>query len=328
MMNLKRFFSYWLNLLPLTIVVFFFEIAIAAPLLSPPADPDNPLPFKLVDSFEITPLPPGPEVPLGTAVYYESAEMLVHYDIWHSLIWGTRHALRFGLTVASISALLGILVGAFSSYAGGIVNNVAMRVTDAFLAFPLVAGVWLFAQMTANLEWTTIWFGLDAVVAPLTAQQRVFAVIGAHPIMLAFILFSWMHYARLVNANMLRLKGTEYVLAARTLGAKPRRIVLRHMLPNAITPLIVLFARDIGSMVILQTAFDFIGIGGSITQGISEWGRLLLLGRTWIIGIGGNLLLYWWLYIPVTLALMLFGIGWNILGDRLNVLLNPRQSRF
>jgi len=328
MKNVKRFFYYWLNLLPLLIVVFFFEIAIAAPLLSPPADPDNPLPFKLVDSIEINPLPPSPEIPLGTAVYYESADMLVHYDVWHSLIWGTRHALRFGLAVASISALLGILIGAFSSYAGGIVNNVVMRVTDAFLAFPLVAGVWLFAQMTANFEWAAVLYGLDAVVAPLTARQRVFAAIGAHPIMLAFILFSWMHYARLVNANMLRLKGTEYVLAATTLGAKPRRIVLRHMLPNAITPLIVLFARDIGSLVILQTAFDFIGIGGSITQGISEWGRLLLLGRTWIIGIGGNLLLYWWLYIPVTLALMLFGIGWNIFGDRLNVLLNPRQSRF
>lgn len=326
-MNLKRFFTTWLNLLPLMIVVFFFEIAIAAPLLSPPSDPDNPLPFKLVDSIDINPLPPGPGIPLGTAVYYESPEMLVHFDVWHSLIWGTRHALRFGLSVASISALLGILIGAFSSYAGGIVNNLVMRVTDAFLAFPLVAGVWLFAQMTANLEFTTTMYGLDAVVAPLTARQRVFAAIGANPIMLAFILFSWMHYARLVNANMLRLKGTEYVLAAITLGARPRRIVLRHMLPNAIAPLIVLFARDIGSLVILQTAFDFIGIGGSITQGISEWGRLLLLGRTWIIGIQGNLLLYWWLYVPVTLALMLFGIGWNILGDRLNVFLNPRQSR-
>jgi peptide/nickel transport system permease protein len=323
----KRFFSTWLKILPLMIVVFFFEVAIAAPLLSSPADPDNPLPFKLVDSIDINPVPPEPGIPLGTTVYYESPEMLLHYDVWHSLVWGTRHALYFGLSVASISALIGILIGAFSSYAGGIINNIVIRITDAFLAFPLVAGVWLFAQMTTNFEWATIMYGVDAVVAPLSTQQRIYAALGANPITLAFILFSWMHYARLANANMLRLKGKEYVLAATTLGVKPWQIVLRHILPNAITPLIVLFARDIGSLVVLQTAFDFIGMGGSITQGISEWGRLLLLGRTWIIGVQGNLLLYWWLYIPVTLALTFFGIGWNILGDRLNVLLNPRQSR-
>ena len=95
------------------------------------------------------------------------------------------------------------------------------------------------------------------------------------------------------------------------------------MLPNAIAPAIVLIARDIGGLVILQAAFAFIGIGGTITGDITEWNRLLLLGRTWIIGIGGNLLLYWWMYIPVTLALVLFGVGWNMLGDRLNVIFSP-----
>ncbi len=296
-------------------------------MISPPADPSNPLPFKLVDSLEINPLPPSPDIPLGTTVYYESPQMLLHYDVWHSLIWGTRQALQIGLAVAILSAFLGILMGAFSGYAGGWVNNLVMRVTDLFLAFPLVAGYWLFAQIVKSSAWATTYFGVDAVVSPLGPRERLFAALGANPLLIAFILFSWMPYARLINANMLRLKSTEYVLAARTIGAKPRQIVFRHLIPNAITPVIVLLARDIGGMVILNTAFEFIGIGSSITGGISEWGRLLNLGRTWIIGIGGNLLLYWWLYIPVTLALMLFGISWNVMGDRLNILLNPRQSK-
>ncbi len=312
--------------MPLLLIGFFFLVAVAAPILSPPADPDNPLPFKLVESVDLNPLPPGPGIPLGTSVYYDSPEMLLHYDVWHSLIWGTAQALRLGLTVAIVSAFLGILIGAFSGYMGGWVNNLVMRVTDAFLAFPLVAGYWFLAQIIRSYGWANTMYGVDAVVAQFSSRERLFAALGVNPLLLAFILFSWMPFARLINANVLRLKNTEYILAARTLGAKPGNIVLKHLIPNGITPIVVLLARDIGAMVILNTAFEFIGIGSSITGGISEWGRLLFLGRTWIIGIGGNLLLYWWLYIPVTLALMLFGIAWNVLGDRLNILLNPRQS--
>jgi peptide/nickel transport system permease protein len=326
-MAILQSLSNWRNFVPVLLVGLFFVVAAVAPIISPPADPNNPLPFKLVESIEINPLPPGPDIPLGTSVYYESPEMLLHYDVWHSLIWGTRHALQFGLTVAIISAFLGVLIGSISGYMGGWVNNLAMRVTDAFLAFPMVAGYWFFAQILSSYEWANTYYGLDSVVAQLSSRQRLFAALGVNPLLFAFILFSWMPYARLINANMLRLKGAEYILAARTIGVKPRHIISRHLIPNAITPVIVLLARDIGGMLILYTAFEFIGIGSSIREGISEWGRLLFLGRTWIIGLGGNLLLYWWLYIPVTLALMFFGIAWNILGDRLNIILNPRQPR-
>jgi peptide/nickel transport system permease protein len=326
MKGLRLFFSNWRNLLPLGVVGTYILVAFFAPLLSPHNDPENPLPFKLVDSIDLNPLPPGPGAPLGTTVYYV-APVLLHYDIYHSLIWGTRDALRFGLVVALVSAALGVLVGAVGGYFGGFVNGFIMRVTDAFLAFPLIAGVWLFKQIIATYGRVITTYGLDAFVVPLTARQRFIAALGLEPVMLAFILFSWMPFARLTNANVLRLKKAEYIMAARTMGMKPLRIVLRHLLPNAITPAIVVLARDIGGLVILKAGFDFIGIGGSITEGIAEWSRLLLLGRTWIIGIGGNLLLYWWLYLPVTLALMLFGIGWNLLGDRLNVILNPRDVK-
>ena len=83
--------------------------------------------------------------------------------------------------------------------------------------------------------------------------------------------------------------------------------------------IVVLGARDVGAMVILATAFTFIGLGGS-----TEWGMLLVAGRDYVIGAGGNPLTYWWVFVPTTLALILFGIGWNLLGDGLNTVLDPR----
>jgi peptide/nickel transport system permease protein len=82
---------------------------------------------------------------------------------------------------------------------------------------------------------------------------------------------------------------------------------------------IVLVARDVGGMVLLQATFTFIGLGGN-----SLWGMLLVRGRDWILGPGGNILTFWWVFMPATLALVLFGVGWNLLGDGLNEVLNPR----
>ena len=289
------------------------------------------VPFKLVESIETNPLPPGDGALLGTAMYYPSPDMLLHYDVFHSVVWGTRDALRFGLVVALFSALFGILFGAVSGYIGGIFNDITMRFTDAFLAFPIIAGVWLIQQLVFSFERTgsylVAWYpNIDAVVAPLTARQRFITAIGLNPVLIAFILFSWMAYARLINAGFLRLKTSDYIMAARTIGASHLRVIPRHLLPNAITPIVVLLARDIGAFVVLRAAFSFIGMGGSILTGLPEWDRILLLGRTWVIGVGGDLLLYWWLYLPVTLTLVLFGTSWNMLGDRLNVLLNPREE--
>jgi peptide/nickel transport system permease protein len=127
-----------------------------------------------------------------------------------------------------------------------------------------------------------------------------------------------MPYARLTSARISQLKQSEYVEAARSLGMRRSRIIRRHLLPNALPPLIVLAARDMGAMVILASAFTFIGLGAS-----TEWGTLLVVGRDYVIGLGGNPLAYWWVFVPATLALILFGIGWNLLGDGLNSVLDP-----
>jgi peptide/nickel transport system permease protein len=310
MRGLRRFFFNWQNLLALAIVALYVFVALAAPWLAPPDDPDNPAPFKIAETAGRTPssrrvpVPPNRDLPLGTVPGGN--------DVFYSMIWGTRPALRFGLIVALTTACLGTLVGAISGYAGGLLNRLIMRITDAFLAFPAIAGVFLFQQALSSTN----------PEAPPALLERVLLALQLDPLTLALILFSWMPYARIINANVARLKQAEYALAARTIGAPHLRIILRHLLPNGIAPAIVMAARDVGGMVVLEAAFTFIGVGGG-----SPWGMLLVSGRHWIIGPGGNPLAYWWVFLPATLALILFGIGWNFLGDGLNNALDPRGVR-
>lgn len=331
MRSRRRFFASAINWVALGIVGTFLITAVAAPWLARPDDPEHPSAFRFIEGIKsITPLPPGPGIPLGTVAYFfENAtggRDLLHFDILYSLIWGTRSVLRFGLITAMATACTGIVIGALSGYIGGSFNFVVMRLTDAFLAFPTIAGVWLFRilMQTANLEMVD-YTKLTPVRIPATPFQQLVLALDVDPVMLTLILFSWMGYARIINAGVLHLKETEYVQAAKVLGLSHRRIIFRHILPNAMTPAVVLLARDIGGMVVTQAAFAFVGVSGTVnSSAIPEWSRLLMMGRDWIIGQGGNPFLYWWLYLPVTAALVLFGIGWNLLGDGLNAALNPK----
>jgi hypothetical protein len=140
--------------------------------------------------------------------------------------------------------------------------------------------------------------------------------------MLSLIVFSWMPYARLIHSIVLTLKQTEFVQAAHALGGGPFWIVRKHLLPNSLSPAIVLAARDIGGVVLLQATLTFIQIGGG-----SVWGEMLAQGRNWVIGPGGNVLRYWWVFLPPTFAIMLFGIAWNMFGDSLNDILDPTFYR-
>jgi peptide/nickel transport system permease protein len=142
---------------------------------------------------------------------------------------------------------------------------------------------------------------------------------AADPLFWALIFLTWMPYARMLYATVSVPRSSEYVQAAVAMGAGMGRILFRHILPNSIAPAIVLLARDIGAVVILQASFAFAGFGGA-----SPWGQLLLAGRNWMIGPGGNTLTYWWVWLPATLVLILYGVGWNLLGDGLNDALNPR----
>jgi peptide/nickel transport system permease protein len=314
MSGLHRFLSNWQNILGLAIVTFYFFVAIAAPLLSPVQNSNYSTTFQSVGlTIDLVPHPPFRQAPLGT--------LPGQIDIFHALVWGTRSALAFGLTVALVAAIFGVLVGAISAYFGGWFNNLVMRITDAFLAVPIIAGVFFFRQLLVFISQSGgdgVNLGENQALYRLS-HQSIPLPTTVDPMLVAFIVFTWMAYARIVNTLVLNTKKTDFVHASRAMGASHARIILRHLIPNSITPAVVLVARDIGAVVLLQATFRFIGMGGT-----SAWGEMLVLGRNWIIAPGGNLFAFWWIFIPATLALLLFGIGWNLLGDGLNDWLNPR----
>jgi peptide/nickel transport system permease protein len=324
----RRFLSRKQNWLALLLIGLFIGTAVAAHWLAPQVDPDFPSDYKPIGrSFDRSPHPPNELNLLGTtprradvvltgvAIGQAAAPQL---DVYHTLIWGTRSALRFGLTVTLITATFGIFAGLVSGYAGGMINSLMMRVTDAFLAFPAIAAVWLFDRAIFSLFPSNPF----APISDPRPIQLLVERLSLTPVMLALIVFSWMPYARIINTMVLQLKQTEYIEAAHAMGAGGWRIIRRHLLPNAIAPAVVLAARDIGGMVILESAFTFVGLTGSVA-----WGVLLVGGRDYIIGIGGNPFTYWWTFVPVAVALILFSMGWNLLGDGLNDVLNPRSQR-
>ena len=320
MRRLRYFFSRWQNWLGFFLVLSFLFMAIAAPTLSP-MDPKEPGIFQRVgntraERLNVDPKPPSDVAPLGTLPY--------QYDVYHALVWGTRSALIFGLVVVSLSGLYGVIFGAVAGYSGGIINTIMMRVSDAFLAFPVIAGVVFLQQLvaiTVEAMGGTYIFNTERLgpIIDIVGERSPLQVLLSwiNPLMLSLIVFSWMPYARLVNSMVISLKRTEFIQASRALGSSSIRTIFRHLIPNSMAPSIVLMARDVGGVVILQATLTFIQLGGD-----SPWGDMLYRGRNWILNASG-LLRYWWVYVPATVTVMLFGIAWNLLGDGLNDILDP-----
>ncbi|MGV8025563.1 MAG: ABC transporter permease [Anaerolineaceae bacterium] len=306
----------WQSIFAILLCCIFIGIAIAAPLLARPTDAENPSYYKQIDSgISRKPQTPSQEAPLGTVDR--------SYDIYYSMIWGTRQALIFGLSTALLTAFIGTIIGTVSAYVGGNFDNLIMRVTDAFLSFPTICAVALFSQLQSLLSpeqygaVLSAW-GSGVAVEPNLVQK---IILNANPIFLALVLFSWMPYARIIHTQVLEIKQTQYIDAAHVVGVRGWRIIWKHIIPNAISPIIVLATRDIGRMVIVQATFTYIGLGGE-----SAWATILQMGSKWIIGPGGSLFNHWWVYLPITLMLVVFSLSWNLLGDELNVHMNPQAN--
>ena len=309
--------SIWLGAL---LVGLFVLTALAAPLV---AAPDPGIEFSTYKDIgqmnRMIPIQPQAGLLLGSVPEPANQRQL---DIWYSLVWGTRSALRFGFLVVLFTSTFGVILGGISAYLGGLPNTLIMGFTDAFLAFPVIAGVIFFQQFILMLlrgsGALVYWNSMVYLESPSAWQTFLTKV---DPLLIAFIVFSWMPYARLMNSVVLRTRQEEYILATRSLGAGHLRLIFHHLIPNSISPAIVLAARDVGGQVLLQAGFTFIGLSHA-----SEWGVLLSLGRNYVIGPGGNPFTWWWVFFPPTLAIMLFGVGWNLLGDGLNDWLNPHHS--
>ena len=279
-----------LSILGITLVLGFLVIAIFAPLIAPtPAGQYDPYMIPRA-GFSPTPRPPTAEHIFGTTQG--------QYDIFYGVIWGTRTAFQIGLVVIGATLLIGILLGSVAGYFGGVIDEVIMRVTDIFLAFPA-----LILAMAITI----------ALGPSLTT------------IMLALIIVSWPSYARLVRGDILTTREEDYVQAAKGVGASNFRIILRHVLPNSIYPVLVVASLDIGAVVLSAAALSFLGLG--VPEGYADWGQMISFSRNWIVGTATNSFAYWYTVFIPGLFIFLFVLGWNLLGDAFRDILDPRLSR-
>jgi peptide/nickel transport system permease protein len=218
------------------------------------------------------------------------------WDIFYGVVWGTRTALKVGVIIEGLTLLIGILLGSISAFYGGWVDTVLQRITEVFMAFPF-----LMAALT-----------LSAILTPVIGK-------GLWPATIALIAFGWMGYARLIRGDILSVRERDYVMSARVVGAKDSRILLRHIIPNAIYPTLVVASLDIGTIVISFAALSFLGIGTE--AGYSDWGQLISFARNWI----PQLTQYWYIVVYPGVTLILFVLGWNLVGDALRDIMDPRM---
>ncbi|HUS14920.1 MAG TPA: ABC transporter permease [Chloroflexia bacterium] len=270
------------------IVLGFSLVAVMAPVLAPPADPSRPFSMPRA-GYQPEPQPPGPGHPFGTTQD--------QYDLYYGVIWGTRTAFLIGLTVTGLTLTIGVTLGAVAAYAGGWVDELMQRIVEVFMAFPFLIAA----------------LAMAALLAPKLHNPLLGALI-------ALTLFGWTGYARLIRGDILSVKQRDYVLAARGMGARPRQIVLRHVLPNAILPVLVIAWLDIGGSVLAFAGLSFLGLGTE--EGYADWGQLLALARNWTPALAQ----YWYILVFPGGALVLFSLGWNLVGDGFRDALDPHSQ--
>ncbi len=212
-------------------------------------------------------------------------------DILSRVLYGGRTSLIVGFAAVSISVLLGVLIGGIAGYLGGVWDEVIMRVTDVFLAFP---GILLA-------------IALMSVLAP-----------SLWNIVISLSVFGWVGYARLTRAQVLALREREFVTAARAAGAAPGRILTHHLFTNVISPVIVEASIGMAGAILAESGLSFLGLG--IQPPEPSWGAMLAEGRDFLL-VAPHLTIYPGIAIALTV------MGLNILGDGLRDLLDPTQKR-
>lgn len=212
---------------------------------------------------------------------------LLGRDILSRVLIGTRVSLTAGFAVIAIGGLFGALFGGIAALAGTKVEEIMMRLTDLFLSFP-----------------------------PLILAMAIAAALGVGVMntILAMVVVWWPKYARLGRSLVIGQRSLEYVEAARVLGFGPSRTFLRHIVPNAIGPLIVLFTLDVGNAIITFAGLSFLGLG--VVPPTPEWGAMVSEGRV--------LIDQWWVAVFPGLAIFTVVVGFNFLGDGIRDYLDPK----
>jgi peptide/nickel transport system permease protein len=249
---------------------------VLAALLAPAISPYDPLAQNISQSLK----PPSAEHLLGTDK--------LGRDILSRLLYGARISLVVGAAVVAGAGLIGTLIGLAAGYLGGWADEVMMRVTDVFFAFPaLILAMAIAGALGPSLQ--------NALIA--------------------IIVVSWPVYTRLMRGQVLAIKEREFILAARALGVSEGRIMLRHVLPNSLAPLLVQASFDLGGAILSVAGLSFIGFGAQPPT--PEWGVMISEGRNYMAT-------QWWLATCPAMAILTVVAGFNLLGDGLRDLLDPR----
>jgi len=224
--------------------------------------------------------PPGFAFPLGTDD--------LGRDVLVRILYGARISLLVGFVAVGIATGIGILLGAMAGYYGRWIDSLIMRFVDIMLCFPTF---FLILAVIAFLK-PSIW--------------NIMIIIG---------LTSWMGVARLVRAEFLSLRERDFVLAAHAIGARDARIIFRHILPNAISPVLVSATLGVAGAILTESALSFLGIG--VQPPTPSWGNMLIAGKQ-------TLGTAWWLSVFPGLAILITVLGYNLLGEGIRDAMDPR----
>jgi peptide/nickel transport system permease protein len=217
-------------------------------------------------------------------------------DVFSRVLYGGRFSLSIGFIVVLVTAAIGLVYGAIAGYYGGWVDETMMRLLDLIFAFPGLLLALIIVSVLGKGYWELV---------------------------LAFTAIGWAGYARLMRGEILTVKQNEYVTAARALGARDRRVIFRHIVPNAVAPLIVQASLSIGTVVIGVAALGFLGLG--LPPGSAEWGTMLDQTRETIVqGPGGTI--PWWVTVFPGGAIFLFVMSMNLIGDGINDALDAQDG--
>lgn len=283
---LRRFFSEfvesWGALLGLVVLVTIVSAALFAPWIAP-QDPYDLSVLNIMDGM----LPPGGESFDGLTFWLGSDDQ--GRDLMSAILYGLRTSLLVGFSSTAIALAIGLVIGMVAAYAGGSTDAAIMRLVDIQLSFPAI--------LIALILLAVLGKGIDKVIIALTAVQ-------------------WAYYARTVRSAALVERRKEYVEAAQCLALPSRRIVLRHLLPNCLPPLIVVATVQVAHAITLEATLSFLGVGVPVTE--PSLGMLIASGFDYMLS--GE----YWVSIFPGLTLLVTIVSINLVGDRMRDVLNPR----